>query len=292
MSAKFHFVKMHGLGNDFIFIKADGQMHNLELSLFFSQDGQKFEISSIVKKIADRRFGIGCDQVIFYAIDNMNIDNNISNYQMAIFNSDGSRAEICGNAARCLAYLVYKETNQKNILISLFGINRILPAKIIDDFNISINMGKAVFNSDWIPAKETLISFLDLYGIESKEVICVDFANPHIVIFSPLSEKDQEIIAKNLQNNSLFPEGININFAKIEKDVINLVVWERGVGFTLACGSGACASFSAAEKLGFVNEKEVIIKFAAGHLLMSKEKNGDVIMIGPASFVAEGEFFL
>lgn len=267
MSDIISFVKMHGLGNDFVIInQADLPSH--------------FILSDLAKLIADRYTGIGADQFILYK-------KYPNYYEMNIYNHDGSHAKACGNASRCLGKLMNLYFKEKNITLKV--IDREINCHIEDDNQVSVNMGQVSFYENWMPSSERIWAIAERYGVELKETICADIGNPHLVIFSNLSDPDKEIIGKQLQTNELFPEGINVNFAEVVNDKINLKVWERGIGFTLACGSGACASFAAARKLGFVREESEVV-FKLGSLKM-KQNEENIIMKGPATLVARGEFY-
>lgn len=269
VSNKISFVKMHGLGNDFVII--DQQ--------FIAK--QKRIETDFIRKIANRKLGIGCDQLIIY-------QKLADRVIMQIYNQDGSSALACGNATRCLMRLLYDQFNLVKTIIEVQG--RLVEAKYYDAQNIEINMGQVSFTADWIPKNANLWSLAGRYMIEPKELICVDVANPHLVIFTKMSEKDRYIIGKAMQASELFPQGINVNFAVIEQQEINLKVWERGVGFTYACGSGAVASFAAANRLGFAGEK-ALIHFELGSLKMQK-KGEHILMSGAAEYVFEGNYFL
>jgi diaminopimelate epimerase len=264
---KINFTKMHGLGNDFVII------NHADLPI-------ELNINKLAKNISDRNLGIGCDQFIIYKQEQ-------NHYNMMIYNQDGSSARMCGNASRCLAKLIYYSSGDKNITIKIS--DRILECEVFDTNFISVNMGYVSFNETWMPAPENIYPIAEIYMIDLKEIICVDVGNPHLVIFGNLSAQDKQGLGKNLQDNNLFDGGVNVNFATIKNDSIYLSVWERGVGFTLACGSGACASFAASVKRGFVKDKaEVIFKYGSLNMLKNK---GDIIMSGPASFVCSGEFY-
>lgn len=261
------FIKMHGLGNDFVIIE-DSLLADIK------------DIKSFVIKIACRHIGIGCDQFITYKKDNDSIF-------MNIFNQDGSKAKACGNASRCLSRLMFDRYGIKNTTIKVEG--KEITAEYSDPDNITVNMGTANFATDWMPSQEKLWELAEKYRIEPKEMVCVDIGNPHLVIFSKLGDKDKKIFGKNLQKNELFINGVNVNFAQIDDDTIILKVWERGTGFTMACGSAASASFAAANKLGFVDD-EAKVAFELGTLKMNK-KNNQVLMTGSASYVFAGEYY-
>lgn len=261
------FIKMHGLGNDFVIVE--------DLLLLDIRDIENFVVS-----ISNRQIGIGCDQFITYTKH----DNFVS---MNIFNQDGSKAKACGNASRCLSRLMFDQHGIKDTML-IIGDKRITSI-YSDPDNITVNMGIANFAADWMPSQEDLWQLADKYRIEPKEMLCVDVGNPHLVIFSKLSDKDKKIIGKNLQKHELFSNGVNVNFAQIEDTTIVLKVWERGAGFTMACGSGASASFAAASKLGFVDNKAKVA-FELGILNMNKKDN-QILMTGPASYVFTGEYY-
>jgi diaminopimelate epimerase len=256
------FVKMHGLGNDFVIVQKSTELASLDLN-------------KLVKKISDRRLGLGSDQFILY-------EGSACEYSMFIFNQDGSRAGACGNATRCLAKLA------NEITINVSG--RKLRCIMNDDGDVSVNMGKASFSEAWMPKESKLWEIAALYKLEPREILCVEVGNPHLVILkADLSHEDQELIGKNLEHHTLFPDGVNVNFASVKNQEIRLKVWERGAGFTLACGTGACASFAAAKKLGFIDD-EALVKFALGNLKMLMD-GGDIVMTGKAELVARGSYY-
>lgn len=267
MTNKLHFTKMHGLGNDFIFIKKD--------------DIDSYDPSYLAKKYSDRHISIGCDQFILYEV--------FKDYvQMDIYNSDGSTALACGNATRCLAALLCKERDNSEIEIRVG--ERRLNCSVDSSGIVSVNMGEANFNSPWIPEYNLLSNELSQYLSTSAEFCCVDMGNPHLVIIDQnLQEEDMGLLGPRLEKSNLFPGGVNVNFVKLDGDTIKLKVWERGVGFTYACGSGACASFAVCNKLGFLS-KHAEVKFLLGSLYMEME-NDRVKMSGKVSLVAEGVLF-
>lgn len=263
------FTKMHGLGNDFVIIDEACLPTQCDLKL-------------LALKIANRHLGIGCDQFIVYR--------KYQNYYgMQIYNQDGSIAKACGNAVRCLAKLLYTNLAESSININILG--RSITAQILAEDKILVNMGTVSFKEPWMPTNDALWQIAERYMLDPKEMICADIGNPHLVIFSRLSSEDQAIVGKMLQEHELFSDGVNVDFACIKDNNIYLSVWERGAGFTTACGSGACVTFASAIKLGFMHANtDAQVIFRHGALTMS-QMNKDIIMTGPATLVAEGKFY-
>ncbi|MCF8462816.1 MAG: diaminopimelate epimerase [Rickettsiaceae bacterium] len=263
-----NFTKMQGLGNDFVIIDSE-QLKDLKLE-------------DLVKKIADRRLGIGCDQVIIYKLSSVN------ECEMMIYNTDGSRAEACGNGTRCLAKLICDDIKVRQIDIKVG--TRILKTSLQDNGEVLVNMGAVSFEKEWMISEEQILEIAKIYNLNPREIICVDIANPHLVIFSSdLGKMDRLSLAKKLSSSEFFPQGVNIDFAHVDHNNIQLNVWERGVGFTLACGSGACATFAAAAKLSYIDvKKTVTVQFTLGHLNLTFDDQNNILMSGKATLVAKG----
>lgn len=260
---KIEFAKMHGLGNDFVIIEKTPQISALNLR-------------SLAKEISNRHTGLGCDQFILYEMKD-------DKCFMYIYNQDGSESGMCGNATRCLAKLIGKKELYINVL------DRVLKCRMHDD-TVSVNMGRASFDAQWMPSEPALWELAATYKLEPREIMCLDLGNPHLVIFkADLTHQDKELIGRDMQNSPLFSGGINVSFVNVKGTVLDLIVWERGAGFTLACGSGACASFAAAKRLGFAGD-EAIVRFKLGELEMADAK-GEIVMTGSATLVAKGEWF-
>ena len=195
---------------------------------------------------------------------------------------------MCGNAMRCLGLYAFEEHAEKIITATVNS--RSIYIETISAKKIKVNMNKASFKEKWMPNIAEISEVISDYQLNLKDIVCVDMGNPHIVIFyNNLSHPDMELLGRVMQYKSLFPDGVNVNFAKIENNYINLRVYERGAGFTLACGSGACATFAAAVELKFVKEN-AIIRFEFGDLNMSYSGQ-DIIMCGPAHKVATGKYY-
>lgn len=247
---KINFVKMHGCGNDFMIIDLRNQM--LEISNYK------------IRELADYKKSVGFDQLIL--IDN----SDIADIGIRIFNSDGSEASACGNGSRCVAKLVLEKFDKKYLTIAT--VDRILSASLVNDF-ISINMGKAEVISENIEFDNILGSL-------------VNISNPHIVINNN-SELDILKYGPLIENDYRFPNKVNVNFAQvINYSSIDLCTWERGVGKTLSCGTGACATFFFFYKKGLV-DKEVLIKQPGGMLTISIDKD-EIIMSGEANISYKG----
>lgn len=322
------FVKMHGLGNDFVMIESAV----LPSSLYMTTNNQDAISSDFARNILDRRLGIGGDQLITYSMppitDTMQhnltehdlvehdrvqynrsfrvIDDSPVTVKMSIYNSDGTKAKACGNASRCMVRLLRDKYKIKQFNLDVDG--RILKCRTNSNGKYEVNMGLADFSSSWMPSGEQLLAIANQYNLGPKELICVDVGNPHLVIFSKLSPADMEIIGAGLQKSEYFSDGINVNFANISGNQIKLRVYERGTGFTLACGSGACATFAGAYKLGRLtaslqnvdqlrhadHEKEQEkmhgeVIFDLGSLFMH-ENNGEITMSGPAQYSFAGRY--
>ena len=260
---KIEFIKMHGLGNDFVII--DRRKNNVKIN------------KDIIHKLSDRRTGAGCDQII-------TIDKNISSdydARIQIFNPNGDNAEACGNGTRCVAKLLFDEKNITNLkLQSLAGI---LNAQKINDDIISVNLGRISHHWKDIPlAREvdTLNMPIELENFTSG--VAINVGNPHIVFFGKkINLFDLNRFGPKIENHELFPEKTNVEIVEVvNRKVIIMKVWERGAGITLACGSGACAAVYASILKG-VTDNDVEVKLAKGSLQV-KIKNNEAIMMGPA----------
>ena len=244
------FIKMHGCGNDFVVI--DQRPYTIELN--FKQ----------ITQLADYKKSVGFDQLLL-------IENSKSaDISMKIFNRDGSEASACGNGSRCVAKLILEKSLKNNITIATN--NRILAAKWKGEL-VAVDMGNAEI------AEENM-KFGELNGS------LVEIGNPHIIIENS-SELDISKYGPLIENDLRFPNKVNVNFVDVvNRDLVNLRTWERGVGATLACGSGACASFAFLYSKGLIN-KQAVIHQAGGNLQISIE-NGHVLMAGEAKVSYRG----
>ncbi|WP_339045921.1 diaminopimelate epimerase [Candidatus Mesenet endosymbiont of Agriotes lineatus] len=272
METKIPFIKMHGTGNDFVIIDA---RYNNYPNLDY-------------KKIANRKIGIGCDQAIIINHSTK------ADCMMKVFNADGSSAEMCGNAARCVVKLIISEKDSNYATIELVG-HRIISGERLNNGQVRVNMGKPSLDWNKIPLStpcDTLNLPIELGPLIKP--VGVSMGNPHAVFFADdISSIPFEELASKLEKHSLFPNGANISIAQITKKQINMKVWERGVGITDSCGSAACAALVAAVRRGYIDvNKEVIIRLPGGDLFVELNEDYEVFMSGEVAYVFYGELIL
>lgn len=251
------FLKMHGCGNDFIVI--DGRKHDVTALL---------ADRNAVETLCDRRFGVGCDQLIVIA------ESRKADAEMLIRNADGSEAGMCGNAARCVADILLNETGKPKITLSVGS--RLLEGWRTDDVTIDMGAPASLGKAKLLPG------LLD--------AITVDMGNPHAVFVVDDAEAIAlETIGPKIENHPLFPNRTNVEFiSKAADGTIRMRVWERGSGVTLACGSGACASMVAAASCG-LTPRRARIRMDGGTLSLEwREGDGHVLMAGPVTYVFKG----
>ena len=260
--------RMDGLGNRFIIIDRREKSINIPKEKIIHLGNLK----SFHRNIA-------FDQIIF-------IEKEINNtFPITIFNSDGGEVSACGNGSRCVAYLLSKNLNTKQIRLKTN--NRSLNAKIVDNLMVELEMGKALFDFEDIPLSKTInpadVS-LDIKGQKFTGGFCLNIGNPHIVFFvDNCFEHDLKVIGPLIENHELFPEKTNVTFAQIlDKRNILVNVWERGAGLTKACGTAACAT-AVAGKNNKLIENKVAIKFKEGILNIVLDEKNNIFMSGPVS---------
>ena len=268
---KIPFIKMNGLGNDFIILE--------DLSKNFPLN------KALIKKMSSRQYGIGCDQLLIikkFEEDEAHVD---------IYNSDGSLVGACGNGVRCVASYLMEKEHFDRIFI------RTIEDKLEcwkENNNISVNMGKPKFKPNEIPLVKDVTE--TQFQLEEFKINCVSFGNPHGVIFFENLKELEKInvldVGPRLEKNQIFLEGANIEFATILDDhSIRMKVWERGAGMTLACGSGACATLVIAVKLKLSERKNKLV-LDGGDLFINWKEDNDVIMTGKVEKVYEGSFYV
>ena len=268
--------KMDGLGNDFVII--DQRIKNIKLS------------KEQIVKICDRSY-VGCDQLILIK-KNRNIDAGLEFY-----NSDGSVSGACGNGTRCVAGLLSKENNKKEI--SVWTSSGILKSNILDNNLVETEVGVPKTNWDEIPLSKNIdnknlnLRIIDKNNKEHIGGTAINVGNPHIVFFiNDIESFDLKKIGPEIENHNFFPEKCNVTLAKIvNKDLIKVKVWERGTGLTKACGTAACAT-AAAGKINGLIESRVKIEFELGKLSIFIDKKNSIHMKGPISDVQDIEIKL
>ncbi len=273
------FTKMHGCGNDYIYVNC------------FTEKIE--EPSVIAKKVSDRHFGIGSDGLILIC------PSETADFKMRMFNADGSEGKMCGNGIRCVAKYVYDNgmTDKEVITVeTLSGIKTLQLAVSEGRVQaVTVDMGSPVLTPSQIPVKcegDRMINQPVSVGGKEYYITCVSMGNPHAVVFT-----EEEVTALNLEkigplfeNHEIFPDRVNTEFIHvINEKTIDMRVWERGSGETLACGTGACASVVACV-LNHKTEDEVLVHLLGGDLEVryDREKN-TVLLTGPAEFICTGE---
>lgn len=271
---RFDFTKMQGLGNDFVVIDTLFQ----PLSLTPSQ----------VRKIADRRLGIGCDQILLVAP----APSPQADFGYRIFNADGGEVEQCGNGARCFARFVWNRGLAHNDRLRVQTVGGIIQLRLEPDGQIAVDMGAPRFAPEQIPFqadREAACYTLEFNG-QRVEIGAVSMGNPHCVVRVPAI--DTAPVASwgpLLEKHSRFPRRVNVGFMQIlSPDHIALRVYERGVGETPACGTGACAAAVIGRRRGWL-DKRVKVDLPGGRLRIHWEGDNTVVwMTGPAETVFEG----
>jgi diaminopimelate epimerase len=261
MRGTFH--KMHGLGNDFVVIDA--------------RAGPVAMSAARAAAIADRRTGIGCDQLILIE------PSDIADARMRIFNADGGEVEACGNATRCIALLMGGAARIET--------NGGMLASVPGDAAATVTLEPPVFDWDRIPlsiAMDTADMPVGWDGLERP--MAANVGNPHVIFFVPNCDAvPLETLGPAIEHDPLFPERINVNVATIvSPDHIRLRVWERGVGLTRACGTGACATAVSAIRSGHA-VSPVTVQLPGGELEIAWDGQGPIRMTGPAAHVFTGE---
>lgn len=272
---KYQFTKMHGIGNDFV---------------VFDTFTQPFSLSrEQVRHIADRQFGIGCDQVLLLEPPK-NTDSDVC---YRIFNADGGEVMQCGNGARCAAvYLKEKALVSKDRIIADTGEGQLI-LRIDDKNSVTVNMGVPEFNPVKIPLNEGELLEQYTLNLGGDEITfgAVSMGNPHAVIMvDDVDSTPVNVIGPAMQLNGVFPESVNVGFIQVlNRQAFKLRVFERGSGETLACGSGACAAMVIACQQGYL-EGTIDAELRGGHLTLCWDGEGEpVFMTGPATTVFEGK---
>jgi diaminopimelate epimerase len=285
---KFKFTKMQGCGNDYIYVNG------------FTEKIPQEEKTELVRHISDRHFGIGGDGVIFIN------PSSEADFEMEMYNADGSRAEMCGNGIRCVAKYVYDKGLTDKTDISVISCGQIKYLQLflkegrVD--TVRVNMGAPELRPERIPVtvaeagmpleKERIVNAPIIVQGKEYKMTCVSMGNPHAVIFlEDVTNLEIEQIGPYFENHERFPKRINTEFVKVlDKKTVQMRVWERGTGETLACGTGCCATVVACILNGLTDEK-VTVKLLGGEIEIEWDREANLVyMTGPAVTVFEGEY--
>jgi len=277
---KIDFTKMHGCGNDYVYINGISQTIPADIK------------PDMVRRLSDRHFGIGGDGVIFINASD------IADFEMEMWNADGTRAEMCGNGIRCVAKYVYDYglTDKEEVDICSFDKVKHIILTIKDGKVVTarVDMGEPILEPALIPTTAISVDRVIKYPIDVNgkvvEVTCVSMGNPHAIVYvDNVDDLEIEKIGPFIENHSFFPKRTNVEFvSNIDESHISMRVWERGTGETLACGTGCCA-LTVAGVLNGLTGREVDIKVLGGHINVKwDETDNHVYMTGPATTVFEG----
>ncbi|MCR4674881.1 MAG: diaminopimelate epimerase [Lachnospiraceae bacterium] len=275
------FTKMHGLGNDYVYVNC------------FEETVENPEKVSIF--VSDRHFGIGSDGLILIK------PSKVADFEMAMYNADGSRGEMCGNGIRCVAKYVYDFglTDKTEITVETLAGIKTLQLEVVDHKvkSVRVNMGAPILEAAKVPVtfpeNQMINEPMEVNG-KIYPVTCVSMGNPHCVTFmdKDIRQLDLEKIGPKFENHETFPKRTNTEFANvIDRGHIRMRVWERGSGETLACGTGACATAVAAV-LNNLTDDTVDLELLGGHLSITYDREENTVyMTGPATVVFSGEVF-
>lgn len=264
------FTKMQGLGNDFMVID--------------NTNGQLTLNQAQIRQLSNRHFGVGFDQLLM--VENSNSQN--VDFRYVIYNADGTEVEQCGNGARCFARFVTEKGLTQNNPITVETKAGLMSLLLEENHQVRVDMGEPNFEPQDIPLEATTRN--DFYQIEDHELGALSIGNPHCVLMvDDIDDIDIKTISDRIQNSSLLPNQANIGFMQIiNSGEIRLRVYERGVGETLACGSGACAAVIHGVQTGHL-DNSVLVHLPGGDAVVEYTKGQHVFLLGPAEFVFEGE---
>ena len=277
------FTKMHGIGNDYIYVNC--------------MEGMDFDPVQASIRLSDRHFGIGSDGLILIC------PSEVADFKMRMFNADGSEGKMCGNGVRCFAKYVYAKGLTDKTTVRVETLAGIRTARLTLENGevtaVRVDMGSPIFNTADIPVNysaDTVVGRAVSVAGSVWSITCVSMGNPHCVVFvDDVDSLELEKIGPQFENDPLFPERVNTEFVQpIDSRTVKMRVWERGSGETWACGTGACAVAVASILNGCITEgvHAVTVGLRGGDLLIEWDKDapdGTVYMTGPATFVYEGE---
>jgi len=275
---KLHFVKMRGTGNDF---------------LYFDCFEQKVESpESLAVRLADRRKSVGCDGIVLI------MPSTKADAKMRMFNADGSEGTVSGNAIRCVAKYLYESGRVQKANMTLETGSGVKTAELFiredEVFSVQVDMGKPSFEPAKVPVKldgERVMNRQVFLAGEKRSISCVSMGNPHVVMFVPDVDRiNLAEVGPEIEKDPLFPQRVNVSFAQIiDRSMVKMRVWERGIGETAACGTGACAVAVAAVENGLCNpDADIDVQLPGGTLVVRYEKDGQVWLTGDAVTDFEG----
>ena len=272
------FSKMHGIGNDYIYVNC------------FEETVNEPEKVSVI--VSDRHKGIGSDGLVLI------MPSDKADFRMRIFNADGSEAMMCGNATRCIGKYVYDMGMTSKTDITLETNSGIKYLKLFTENNkvklVQVDMGKAILKPSEIPVKSGLERFINQPVTVAGKVwnmTCVSMGNPHAVIFTDnVDGLNLEKIGPDFENHEIFPNRVNTEFCEvIDSHTLKMRVWERGSGETFACGTGTCATVVAGVLNGICPyDEEVLVHLRGGDLRITYQSDGTVMMTGEAEYICDG----
>jgi diaminopimelate epimerase len=276
MTQKLYFSKYHGLGNDFIVINGISQRVDTD------------HIRQLASKFCDRHRGVGADGILIL------LESELCDFKMIILNQDGSEPEMCGNGVRCLTQFIYDQRLTDLLVFSLeTKAGTMLPAIIKKDGDFSaveVDMGEPQVDLDMMEPNTICFDKQLTINEQSYLVSCVSLGNPHAVMFVDQVDQLDDELGRSIQ--PFFKQGVNVEFVQIlDSQHVNVRVWERGVGFTQACGTGACAVVVAGVTKKRL-KRDVIVELPGGSLAIQwQEDTNKLIMTGPSVHVFDGQLF-
>ncbi len=278
------FTKMHGIGNDYVYINC------------FEETVENPKELAI--RVSNRNFGVGSDGLILIKPSDK------ADFKMDMYNADGSQGKMCGNGIRCVGKFVYDKglTEKTTVTVETLAGIKTLFLEIEDDkvAFVTVNMGKPSFKCEDVALdtiKDEMINEILIVNNIGYKVTCVSMGNPHCVIYEgdvkDIDDFDLESVGKDFENNKFFTEGVNVEFVKVvDRKTLKMRVWERGSGETLACGTGACATMISSYINGLCDkEVEVILKGGSLFITYNEEEN-EIYMKGSATMVFDGALFI
>jgi len=271
-----HFIKMHGLGNDFILIDCIKQSRLKTLS--------KIKWRSLSNKLCNRRFGIGADQILLLH------SSTTSDFRMRIFNADGSEVEMCGNGIRCLARYIWDNNLSDKDVLRIETLSGIIRPQRVKNL-IKVDMGEPILEGSRIPVQMNgrIMDYPLKVDDRTFFINCVSMGNPHaVIVVDDVDTFPVSYYGPIIESHPFFPKKTNVEFIQILNiGEIKMRVWERGSGETLACGTGASAACVASNIKG-LTRRDVTIHLKGGDMVINWHEDNHVYMTGPAAKVFEG----